>query len=441
MKTKLFLTTVLVFVSLYSFAQGGWTLCNTPLFNNRVDDIFMVNTQTGYAVCGDGQIVKTTDGGNNWVTINTDTNLYCRSVEFINAQKGFVGGFPLDLDSATHTNNILRRTTDGGASWTDLTPLIDSSARAGICGLAIPDSNTIYGCGNWFQDSAYIVKSIDGGNTWSFIDMHTYATHLIDMYFINKDTGFATGSGLPPFYRAMILYTMDGGQSWTYQFQDTLVLSWDGYCWKIQHLTDQVYFASIQGWTSSGGRILKSTDGGMNWNYLSVPNPAMGGNGIQGVGFIDSLNGWTGGGFTHSFETHDGGITWDTIHTCIALNRFFKVNDTLVFVSGDGIWKHGASPTGIAPAAAVMTPHASINCYPNPANKNLSIDLTLLKSTRAMIVLFDETGKRVKVIDNTNKPKGVYKYQLETENLSEGIYNIVLKTHEDDQLVKVVVTH
>ncbi len=296
MKTKLFLTAVFIFISLNIFAQGGWTLCNTPAFGNRVDDIFMVDTQTGYAVSGDGQIVKTTNGGDNWIMVRNDS-VYHRSVEFINTQKGFVGGL-----THSNQNNILLRTLDGGVNWTDLTLQLDPLARGGICGMAIPDSNTIYGCGNWFQDSAYIVKSIDGGNTWSFIDMHAYAAHLIDMYFINKDTGFATGSGLPPSFEAVILYTMDGGQTWTYKFQDTLVLGWDAYCWKIQHLTDQIYFASIEGWTSSGGRVLKSTDGGMSWNYLPVPPPAMGGNGIQGVGFIDSLNGWTGGGFTHSFE-------------------------------------------------------------------------------------------------------------------------------------------
>src|SRR5688572_16724689 len=207
MKTKLFLATAFVFVSLYVCAQGGWSLCNAPAFGNRVDDIFMVDTQIGYAVSGDGSIVKTTDGGNNWLTINIDSNLYCRAVEFINAQKGFVAGFYYNSRV-----NILRRTTDGGASWTDLTSLIDTFP-SGICGLAIPDSNTIYGCGNYYQDSAFIVKSIDGGNTWGFIDMHTYASHLIDMYFINKDTGFATGSSPFPSPRAVILYTTNGGQS------------------------------------------------------------------------------------------------------------------------------------------------------------------------------------------------------------------------------------
>ncbi|MBK5284533.1 MAG: hypothetical protein JJE25_03960, partial [Bacteroidia bacterium] len=204
MKTKLLITAALVFIYLHSFAQGGWTLPNQPNWGNRVDDIFMVNTQIGYAVAGDGKIAKTTDGGDNWITINQDS-IYCRSVEFINTQKGFVGGFP----GQTNTTKLLRMTTDGGSTWTDLTSLLDPRAR-GICGLAIPDSNTIYGCGNFFQDSAYIVKSTDGGSTWSFIDMHTYASHLIDMYFLNKDTGFVTGSSPSPSFSGIILYTTDG---------------------------------------------------------------------------------------------------------------------------------------------------------------------------------------------------------------------------------------
>jgi photosystem II stability/assembly factor-like uncharacterized protein len=428
---KYFITVLSVLFSLSIYAQSGWTLCNAPAFGNRVDDVFMVDTQVGYAVSGDGKIVKTTDGGDNWFLVSLDSNVYCRSVEFINTQKGFVGGFPL-IDSIT--DNVFRKTTNGGASWTDITPLLDARARGGICGLAIPDSNTIYGCGNWYEDSAYIVKSIDGGNTWSFIDMHTYATHLIDMYFLNKDTGFATGTGLAPIQSPVILYTTDGGQNWIYKYQDTIV----GYCWKIQHLEDQIYFASIEDGSPVPARILKSTDGGMSWNvHVVYPNPQN----IEGVGFIDSLKGWTGGGPYFSFESNDGGYTWDTIPVCLAMNRVFKVNDTLLFASGNNIWRYNMSATGIFSLSPQLAQYAYVNCYPNPAGKNLSIDLSLSKTTHAMIVLLDETGKRVKVIDNTNKAKGVYKYQVDTGKLSPGIYHVVLKTHEDNQAVKVIVSH
>ena len=91
---------------LSSFAQTGWKVCNAPIFNSRVDDIFMVNAQTGYAVCGDGKIVKTTDGGENWNLMLQSTGIYNRSVEFVNESKGFVGGFPLSVGTATETSMV-----------------------------------------------------------------------------------------------------------------------------------------------------------------------------------------------------------------------------------------------------------------------------------------------------------------------------------------------
>jgi hypothetical protein len=181
----------------------------------------------------------------------------------------------------------------------------------------------------------------------------------------------------------------------------------------------------------------------MSWNIFLTPLPAAGG-ALQGVGFIDSLHGWTGGfptSSSFSFETHDGGMTWDTINVCSGMNRVFKVSDTLVFASGNSIWKYTSSGTGISPVIPEMIPSTSVTCYPNPANNNLAVELVLNVKTHARLTLHDEIGKRIKLIDNSDKQKGVYRYNINTEDLAKGIYHVVLKTHEDDQTVKVVVTH
>ena len=427
---------ILCISTIDAIAIGGWRQCNTPVISSRVDDIFMVDTQIGYAVAGNGAIVKTIDGGDNWNLINLDTAIYCRSVEFINTQKGFVGGF----SAHRSTSNILRMTTDGGASWSDLTGMLDPVAKLGICGISIPDSNTIYGCGNYFSDSAYIVKSMDGGISWSFIDMKVYATHLIDMFFLNKDTGFATGTGVLPTEEAIILYTMDGGQNWVYKFRDTVASSFSGYCWKIQHLTDQNYIATIQGSLPTGGRILRSTDGGMNWIIYYTPTP-LGGNGVQGAGFIDSLQGWVGGGFGLTFETMDGGLTWDTIPVCPSLNRIFRLNDSTVFASGQGIWKFNRSTTGIQEYLSDIQPDAFIEVYPNPVNNYFNVGLSISKPTRVLLKLLDESGKRILLINNSVKSKGIYRFQVETNQIPTGIYFVVLKTFETDVATRVIITH
>ena len=123
MKSKMKKFTLLIFasivLSLDLFAQGKWTISNVPASLGRIEDLFMIDAQTGYAACGSGQIFKTSDGGNNWLTIynNSVTN---RSIEFINSQKGFVGA----LDYSQPSFDILMRTLDGGSSWTDVTLLI-----------------------------------------------------------------------------------------------------------------------------------------------------------------------------------------------------------------------------------------------------------------------------------------------------------------------------
>jgi len=426
MKTAIRLLALLLIAS-SSYAQTGWKVCNAPVFGNRVDDIFMLDAHTGYAASGDGKIVKTTDGGNNWMLIYQDPTVYHRSVEFINTQKGFVGGFPIGGNNGT---GIFKRTTDGGATWTDLTPLLHPRARHGICGLAIPDANTIYGSGNWYDDSAYIVKSVDGGDTWSFIDMKQYAASIIDMYFLNKDTGFATGRGKLPQQSGVILYTTDGGATWTYKFQNYTNYE---FCWKIQHLTSKIYFASLEDFGNVTPKILKSTDGGMTWNLRQVATTPYN---IEGIGFIDSLHGWTGGDYNYSFKTTDGGFTWDTIHICPLMDRVFKVNDTMLFATGSQIWKYHGD--GFIPAIPA-TRYAWMTCSPNPVKDNLTIAISTSVNTHVMLMVLDNNGNRVSLIDNTDKLKGSYQYHLDTRVLAAGMYYVVLKTHEDKRVVKVVV--
>lgn len=425
MKTAIHLF-VLLIISASANAQAGWKLCNSPAFNSRVDDIFMLNTKTGYAVCGDGKIVKTTDGGENWLLMK-QANIYCRSVEFINTEKGFVGGFSFNTNVDT---NILRRTTDGGVTWTDLSPLLHRRAKRGICGLAVADANTIYGGGNWYEDSAYIVKSVDGGNTWSFIDMSAYATSIIDLYFLNKDVGFATGKGKLPLESGIILYTTDGGVNWSYKFQNTVA---NEYCWKIQRLTSNIYFASLEDFGNIPPKILKSTDGGMTWTIIQVDNIPYN---IEGIGFINEKLGWTGGDAGFSFKSENGGLTWDTIHLCPQMNRLFKVNDTLLFASGDRIYKYN---TGDYIPAIPASRYAWLNCSPNPVSDKLNIDISVSVQTRVSLMLLDNTGRRVAVIENADKPKGSYQYKFNTSRLTPGMYYVYLKTHEDKVVKNIIV--
>ena len=59
----------------------------------RTDDIWFVDPQIGWAVNGNGQIIKTTDGGASWTPsrLPEGTNVYWRCIGFATPQRGWAG--------------------------------------------------------------------------------------------------------------------------------------------------------------------------------------------------------------------------------------------------------------------------------------------------------------------------------------------------------------
>ena len=53
----------------------------------------------------------------------------------------------------------------------------------------------------------YVLKSEDGGDTWSYQYAHGSSKYLYDIHFIDSNTGWAVGNGT-------VMYTTDGGANW-----------------------------------------------------------------------------------------------------------------------------------------------------------------------------------------------------------------------------------
>ncbi len=83
-----------------------------PFFN----DVQYVNPQLAYAVGNDGIMVKSVDGGTNWSLVTTPFyagQMEINTVYFSSADTGYIGG---DGDAVTQQATIYK-TTDGGSSW------------------------------------------------------------------------------------------------------------------------------------------------------------------------------------------------------------------------------------------------------------------------------------------------------------------------------------
>ena len=324
-----------------------WNLLpDSPAASSRTDDIWFFDEKVGWLINSSGYVAKTDDGGQFWhqkyfVYPGLPSRPYLRCMSWGNRNIGWFGsvtGLPVDPkpDPNEYLKTLLFHTKDGGETWNPVLNLPKESP-AGICGFHAVNEKVAYGSGT--NDPGLpgpgIIKTTDGGATWTLIPMQNYADNLIDIYFFNENDGFVVGGKnattcpttnpaypVPRLSRyvqlmPVVLRTRDGGNTWTNTAANTENLACGEWGWKIQFLNEKIGFVALENFRDAA--ILKTTDGGESWVRKHVAESQEGmppiNNDLEGIGFIDEKTGWVGGwgdnfnGYYNSF-TQDGGETW-----------------------------------------------------------------------------------------------------------------------------------
>jgi photosystem II stability/assembly factor-like uncharacterized protein len=346
-----------------------WRPTNAPVASSRTDDIWFIDRQTGWAVNSNGQIIKTTDGFETFTEQLHDQELYFRCIGFASAKVGWAGTLT--------PPKIVFGTRDGGNTWNAVANL-PADAPSAVCGLSVVNENVVFMSGTNFPNRPpAMMKTIDGGATWTAWSMTPWASILIDTYFIDADRGWVVGgkADVPRPTRndvkAVVLFTDDGGKTWVNRAANLAATLPKGeWGWKIQFLNDKVGFVSLENFNA--GAILKTTDGGVTWTRIDINDPQKNAN-LEGVGFVDENHGWVGGWGDAKFqrlstsETLDGGKTWQNANQVgKALNRFrfFGNPVTLGYASGQTVYRYSSAP--VVTAAIAMAPRQDRSILAEP---------------------------------------------------------------------------
>lgn len=229
-----------------SSAQNNTSICFEPVyFNTNIQHgllaVFFLNENDGFITSYNGGIYKTTDAAKTWTALNSTTNLPIRDIYFLNADNGIaVGG----LNSC------------GGT-----------------------------GC---IPPGGFILKTQNGGQTWSKIFTPSRKLEITSVYFINDLLGFCVGDNV-------IYKTTDGGQHWT----ENQISNLGGKMMKIK------FSDNLNGFiVCMFDKILKTTDGGNTWQVTS-PNRN---NGYYALSSYNGINYVSGQG--KILKSVDNGTTW-----------------------------------------------------------------------------------------------------------------------------------
>ncbi|MCH8006325.1 MAG: hypothetical protein IH888_08860 [Planctomycetes bacterium] len=153
------------------------------------------------------------------------------------------------------------------------------------------DDQTGYVVGN----NGVILKTTNGGATWSDVSDPLNIQTLFSVHFTNNSTGHAVGANVT------ILRTSNGGTSWTATTLPPGV-----------HFYGVRFPDTLTGYIVGGsGTILKTIDGGDNWTDIS--DPAHPTTTYFDVDFVDTQTGYIAGNGDVVLKTTNGGTSWTNV--------------------------------------------------------------------------------------------------------------------------------
>lgn len=221
-------------------------------------------------------ICELTFSQTNWTVVDSGSSSALKDVQFTSDSVGFIVG----------GNGTLLKTMDGGSTWS----VIMMNTTEDFISVSFISDTVGYVAS---QNSIY--KTTDGGISWLIV-----TTDLVNTFntlkFITEDIGFIGTD-------SYILKTIDGGQNWV-NIQSTLSI-----INSISFPTATVgYFTG----GASSGYVYKTTDQG---NTVSTTVNAF--NTIrEEIQFLDATTGYLIGWYSPQvLKTVDGGVSWLTMGT------------------------------------------------------------------------------------------------------------------------------
>ena len=343
--------------------NAQWFKLPTEPYKGKQDDIVFTDALTGFYGNGAGKIFKTIDGGHSWTMVLNKPGTFIRALGFVDSKLGFAGNIGTEYFPGVSDATPLYRTVDGGASWAPVTGIAGPQVK-GLCAIDILkvafinagnlDHRAVVHAAGRVGGPAHLLRSLDGGASWTSIDMAKHLAAITDVKFFDEMNGIVIGSDDAAIGRshAVVVATNDGGQTWKRTYTSARPFEM---AWKVSFPSRTVGYVTVQNYNPDKAVtqrvIAKSSDGGTTWQELPLADDFA----VRqfGLAFADEMTGWVGT-TTTGFATTDGGQSWQRVNLGRAVNKIRIVPDGQHYVGyaiGVDVYKFASAPANPLPAA------------------------------------------------------------------------------------------
>jgi hypothetical protein len=313
----------------------------------------------------------------------------------------------------------LKKSSDGGTTWINYGGIPSFVRSIFTC-----DTSKLYAIYR-FQTIGYYLFKYDNGIKYN--KYYTFNSIIPGaLFFPDTTTGFISAKDSVNNKVNLILKTTDGGLNWNSVFIDSTI--------NIRNL----YFPSgITGYAvGDSGRAIKTSNGGINWQLLNTGTSVN----LNSLYFLNDSVGFAAGDSGVIIRTMNGGLNWtqDVTGTTNQFTKIFFVNDSIGFAlinwkmyrvnlnSSIGIWE------------LVSKPQPALSVYPNPSAANITIDIPeeLKKENNLLLRFFDNTGKLILSESFIGKSDYIY---IKHDNIPRGIYLVILSGNSKNYQNKLII--
>ncbi len=335
-------------------------------------DIDFADAAHGWAVGYNGSIFATADGGETWSKQDSGTNVHLRDVFALSATEAFTAGSNIGFSDIADPNPPLAflHTADGGATWeqvdvpnrtrvSEITFLGDTGWAAGR------RCTTDRGC----VSDPIILRTSDRGATWTELTLAESIPGLASMTFLDEMNGWAVSSHcIRQPCSWSIWHTSDGGETWNESetapadaielvvpsHTDAWAITRDcntgssgckfslygtsdgGETWEKRNIPEGLTSVASLDATNAAlyvpNLMVRSLDGGVNWQPMQ--HPAMY---LSRIDFADADVGYGSFFGGQMFRTEDGGRNWSLLETPLGRGEeVVALNRDVVIVVGSG---------------------------------------------------------------------------------------------------------